>query len=141
MGRSVLIWSVAATLLAIADTGAAERLEGGRYRIEVTLEVPNVLRPLRYGAVERCIQPAAADGTFIVIIADAPLADCPTVHHYIDDERFTVEVVCPKANTGRALASYRLGKAGFTGRIAITAGGKNMRFTEVQRAARVGDCP
>ena len=100
-----------------------------------------MLRPLRYGAVERCIQPAAADGTFVVIIADAPLADCPTVHRHIEDDRFTVEAVCPRANGGRASASYQLGEDGFTGRIAITAGGKNMRFTEVQRAARVGDCP
>lgn len=141
MGRSVLVWSVAATLLVTADGGAAERLAGGRYRIEVTLEVPNVLRPLRYGAVERCIQPAAADGTFLVIIADAPLADCPGVYRHIEDDHFTVEAICPKANGGRASASYLLGEDVFTGRIAITAGGKNMRFTEVQRAARVGDCP
>ena len=129
-------------VLAGSAAGAAERLEDGRYRIEVSLEVPNVLRPLRYGAVERCIHPAAADGTFIVIIADAPLADCPTVHRHIEDDRFTVETVCPRANGGgRASASYQLGEDGFTGRIAITAGGKNMRFTEVQRAARVGACP
>lgn len=137
------MWPVVAALAAVAGSkaGAAERLEGGRYRIEVTLEIPNVLRPLRYGEVERCMRPAAADGTFLVIVADPALADCPLVHHSLERDRLTVEVVCPKVNTGRASASYELGEASFIGRIEITAGGKNMRFTEVQQAVRVGDCP
>ena len=99
-----------------------------------------MLRPMRYGTVERCIEPSAADGMFLVIVADPPLADCPIVHRLVEADRLTVESVCPKANTGRARAIYELANAGFAGRIEITAGGKNMRFTEVQQAVRVGEC-
>ena len=139
IGRITTI-GVALAVAGGTSAGTAARLEGGWYRLEVTLEIPNVLRPLPYGAVERCIRPAA-DGTFLVIVTDPPLAACPSVRRGIEGDRLSVDLVCPRANGGRASASYELGKAAFTGRIEITAGGKNMRFTELQRAVRVGGCP
>ena len=55
--------------------------------------------------------------------------------------RIEVEVVCAPVNTGRASARIELAEMGYTGRIAVTMGGKNMTLTEIQRAERIGDCP
>ena len=63
------------------------------------------------------------------------------VHRSREGGRIEVEVVCAPVNTGRASARIELAEMGYTGRIAVTMGGKNMTLTEIQRAERIGDCP
>ena len=76
-----------------------------------------------------------------MIVSSPPIAECPVVHSARHGSRLEVEVACQPDNTGRASASFALSEAGFTGRIAVTMGGKNMTLTELQRARRIGDCP
>ena len=129
----------------IALGGAVSHGEGlpaaGRYRVEVTLEMPNVRGTYPLRTVERCLAPGAIEGAFLAIVSSPQIADCPVVHHRHRESRLEIEVACEPVNTGRASASFELGAAGYTGRIAVTMGGKNMTLTEIQRAERIGDCP
>jgi hypothetical protein len=125
----------------LAATGG--RLAAGLYRVEVVVEMPNVLRPMPFGVVERCI--AAGDategGAFLQIVSNPSIAACPLARRSLDRNRLTLDVACAKLNTGRASARYELGEASYTGRIEVTMGGKNMTMTEIQHAVRLGDCP
>ena len=117
-------------------------LAAGLYRVEVVVEMPNVVRPIPFRVVERCIAAeAATDGSFLQIVSNPSIAACPLAHRSLDRNRLSLEVVCGKVNTGRASARYELAEAGYTGRIEVTMGGKNMTMTEIQRAVRLGDCP
>ena len=135
----------AGTLLATAGGPPAladGMLTAGLYRVEVVVEMPNVLRPMPFGVVERCIAAGdEADGSFLQIVSNPSIAACPLARRSLDRNRLTLEVVCGKLNTGRASARYELGEASYSGRIEVTMGGKNMTMTEVQRAVRLGECP
>jgi hypothetical protein len=123
---------------ALADGGPA----AGLYRVEVAVEMPNVLRPMPFSVVERCIAGDATEGgSFLQIVSNPSIAACPLARRSLDRGRLSLEVVCAKLNTGRASARYELAEASYTGRIEVTMGGKNMTMTEIQRAVRLGDCP
>jgi hypothetical protein len=132
-----------AALAAVGATvGHAEVLPAaGRYRVEVTLEMPNVRGSYLLRTVERCLAPGAAEGAFLAIVSSPQIAACPLVRRRHREGRLEVEVACEPVNTGRASASFELGATGYTGRIAVTMGGKNMTLMEIQRAERIGDCP
>jgi hypothetical protein len=117
------------------------RLAGGLYRVEVVVEMPNVLRPMPFDVVERCVAEGETDGAFLRIVSNPKIAECPLVGRSLDRNRLSFEVACGRVNNGRASARYELGEASFTGRIEVTMGGKNMTMTEIQRAVRLGDCP
>lgn len=127
-------------LVAGAAVQAGDPPRAGLYRVEVTLEIPNVRGEQPFRTVERCLAADEARGRFLAILASPTIAACPEVRRTGDGRRFAVEVVCQPVNTGRALAVYDLAESGYVGRIAVTMGGKNMTLTEVQRARRVGDC-
>ena len=126
----------AASLPALADTGPWP----GLYRVEVTLEIPNVRGEMPFRTVERCIAAERAEGELFAIVSSPKIAECPVVHRAREGARIEVEVVCAPVNTGRASARIELAEMGYTGRIAVTMGGKNMTLTEIQRAERIGDC-
>jgi hypothetical protein len=139
------LWPAAFAGAVLAAAGGSPaladgRLAGGLYRVEVVIEMPNVLRPMPFDVVERCVAEGEADGAFLRIVSNPKIAECPLVRRSLDRDRLTLEVVCAKLNTGRASARYELGEASYTGRIEVTMGGKNMTMTEIQRAVRLGDC-
>jgi hypothetical protein len=74
-------------------------------------------------------------------VSNPTIAACPVVRRRREESRLEVEVACQPVNTGWASARFVLADAGYTGRIAVTMGGKNMTLTEVQRAERIGECP
>ena len=147
MSSTKRLWPAAfagAVLTMISGPLAATdgRLAAGLYRVEVAVEMPNVLRPIPFSVVERCIPPGdATDGAFLQIVSNPSIAACPLARRSLDRGRLTLDVVCAKLNTGRASARYELAEASYTGRIEVTMGGKNMTMTEIQRAVRLGDCP
>ena len=128
---------IAAALPALAD--AVPR--AGLYRVAVTLELPNVRGEMPFRTVERCIAAEQPEAAFFAIVSSPQIAECPVVHRARQGARLEVEVVCARVNTGRASARFELAETGYTGRIAVTMGGKNMTLTETQRAQRIGDCP
>ena len=146
MSATKRLWpaTLAGAVLAAAGGPAAMadgKLTGGLYRVEVVVEMPNVLRPMPFDVVERCVTEGETDGAFLRIVSNPKIAECPLVSRSLDRNRLTLEVVCAKLNTGRASARYELGEASYTGRIEVTMGGKNMTMTEIQRVVRLGDCP
>jgi hypothetical protein len=141
------LWPAALAGVVLAAGGGSSAmadgsLAAGLYRVEVVVEMPNVLRPMPFGVMERCIAGEAAEGGgFLQIVSNPSIAACPLARRSLDRNRLTLEVVCAKLNTGRASARYELGEASYTGRIEVTMGGKNMTMTEIQHAVRLGDCP
>lgn len=111
----------------------------GLYRIEVQLELPNVLRPMPFRTLERCV--GGSDGEPGAIVSAPNIEACPLAAWSIEGGVLTFERACPKVNDGRADGRFELAEDGFAGRIALTLGGKNMRLTELQTATRIGDCP
>ena len=120
---------------------AGDLPQGGLYRVEVTLEIPNVQGELAFRSVERCIAAGEAAEPILVIVSSPKIAECPVVRQAGEVGWIEVEVACERVNTGRARERFELTAAGYTGRIAITMGAKNMTLTEIQRAVRIGDCP
>lgn len=131
---SVIVTAGSAEMLA---DGAAPR--PGLYRIEVRLELPNVLRPMPFRTVERCV--SQSDGDPGAIVSAPNIEACPLTARSIEGGVLTFERACPKLNDGRASGRFELAEDGFAGRIVLTLGGKNMRLTELQTATRIGDCP
>jgi hypothetical protein len=117
------------------------RRAGGLYRVEVVVEMPDVLRPIPFSVVERCVAADETDGAFLRIVSNPKIAACPLVGRSLDRDRLTLAVACGRVDNGRASARYELGEASYTGRIEVTMAGKNMTMTEVQRPVRLGDCP
>ena len=126
----------AASLPALAESVPL----AGLYRVKVTLEIPNVRGTMPFRTVERCIPAEQAEGAFLAIVSSPQIAECPVVHRSRNGGRIEVELVCEPVNTGRASARIELAEMGYTGRIAVTMGAKNMTLTEIQRAERIGDC-
>jgi hypothetical protein len=69
-----------------------------------------------------------------------PFSGCQARDLVQDGQSLTYEIACEGRETARAHASYVLLSYQFSGRIAVTLGGKNMTMTEVQRGRRIGNC-
>jgi Protein of unknown function (DUF3617) len=134
--------AVVATLVTAASSASAEgRPRPGLYRVQVSLEIPNVQGAVPFRTVERCVRPGQGDGGLVAIVSNPEIASCPVAHRSRAEDRLELDLACEPANTGRASARYELAPTGYTARIAVTMGGKNMTLTEVQRAERAGECP
>ena len=138
--RAILVL-LAIQLVAPAAAEAEAALRPGRYRVDVVLEMPHVLRAMPYGTVERCIAEDEAAGGFARIESSPAITACPIVGRRWEGNRLSQSWACGTANTGMAKAGYTISGEGFVGRIAVTMGGKNMTLSEVQTGRRIGDCP
>ena len=132
---------VAALVAATSSASAEDRPRPGLYRVEVSLEMPNIQGSAPFRTVERCIGPGPGDGGLVAIVSNPEISSCPVALWARAGGRLEVDLACEPANTGRASARYELAPTAYTARIAVTMGGKNMTLTEVQRAERVGECP
>ena len=121
-----------------ASAGEAE-LAPGRYRVEIETTMPNIdLRGARL-SVEICWKGATDPAMPLGPLGPGPLRDCPSSARWTEDG-LTVATRCLGPNSASALAHYRLRPGGFTGRVEMNMGGKNMTVGERQEGVQVGEC-
>jgi hypothetical protein len=138
--------SISGFLLVVCGTSAALAgdpwLKDGAYEMTTRLELPHLER---YG-VDSLHRICFADGRATEAIptpvesANHPFASCAAKHIEHDGGIIEYDIVCPGRDSARAHASYHATADGFTGRVAMVMGGKNMTMTEVVRARRLGAC-
>lgn len=134
------------SLILLAGSGEAGEasLQAGAYAIRHRLELPHVER----WAVERidvaCIPETLGSeppGPMLPILsANMPFKRCIAKAWQVSDRRLDYDIVCPGRGAAKAHASYVLSGDGFTARIFMTMGAKNMTMTEVQSGRRLGSC-
>ena len=134
------------SLILLAGSGEAGEasLQAGAYAIRHRLELPHVER----WAVERidvaCIPETLGSeppGAMLPILsANMPFKRCIAKAWQLNDKRLDYDIVCPGRGAAKAHASYVLSGDGFTARIFMTMGAKNMTMTEVQSGRRLGSC-
>jgi hypothetical protein len=134
------------SLILLAGSGEAGEasLQAGAYAIRHRLELPHVER----WAVERidvaCIPETLGseppEPMLPILSANMPFKRCIAKAWQLSDRRLDYDIVCPGRGAAKAHASYVLSGDGFTGRIFMTMGAKNMTMTEVQSGRRLGSC-
>ena len=134
---AILRSAAAGLVLACAPAAA---FEGGAYAVAVRLELPHLEEAATARQVDLCLDPAREGYGLAVLSANTPLARCPLSEIRQEGEALTFAIRCPGRNAAEASAVYRLGPSGFTGRIAMRMGAKNMTMTEVQTGRRTGPC-
>lgn len=144
MNLNMKVVVAAACLASIAQAASAgdAALAAGVYEVTYRLDLPH-LENREEKVVTVCLKNAgAADGvTFPVLSSNNPLSSCPVRNLKREGDDFSFDIVCAGGNSAKAKGAFSLGADRFQGAIAMTMGGKNMTMTEVQRGARVGDCP
>jgi hypothetical protein len=130
-------------LAAVALAAHSEALlQDGAYKVQVRLELPNVLSRGADSTTTICL-PYADGGNgapFPVLSTNNPLAKCPASNVERDGATLSFDIFCEGRGAAWAHAVYRLMPDAFEGRIAIVMGGKNMTMTEVQTGRRIGSC-
>jgi len=134
------------SLILLAGSGEAGEasLQAGAYAIRHRLELPHVER----WAVERidvaCIPETLGseppEPMLPILSANMPFKRCIAKAWQLSDRRLDYDIVCPGRGAAKAHASYVLSGDGFTARIFMTMGAKNMTMTEVQSGRRLGSC-
>ena len=134
------------SLILLAGSGEAGEasLQAGAYAIRHRLELPHVER----WAVERidvaCIPETLGseppEPMLPILSANMPFKRCIAKAWQLDDRRLDYDIVCPGRGAAKAHASYVLSGDGFSARIFMTMGAKNMTMTEVQSGRRLGSC-
>jgi len=124
-------------LTLLGTPALAHDIPPGLYAIEYRLEMPHLERYAVTNRVERCI-----DGERLpVISAKQAFTDCALEDRISEPARLRYSLICEGASTARAFAEYKPAPDGFTGRIFVKLGAKNMTLTEVQSGIRLGACP
>jgi hypothetical protein len=128
----------------VADTALAEPPAlppAGAYEVEVRIEIPNVGGWSWQGTSRVCLPHARAGGPpFPVLSANNPFAACRVGNLEQSGTRLEYDILCEGRGAARAHAAYTILPDGFSGRIAIVLGAKNMTMRELQAGRRVGDC-
>ncbi|MBA3325923.1 MAG: hypothetical protein H0T41_11900 [Rhodobacteraceae bacterium] len=133
----------AATAVLLAGAAAAEPLlDGGLYAVTARLELPHLERYAVARTRMVCVAAEPAPGALPlpVLSGNMPFAGCAAQGILRDGDRLGYDIVCAGRDAARARADYRLGPAGFSGRIAMVMGAKNMIMTEVQSGRKLGAC-
>lgn len=118
---------------------AADGLAPGTYRVLVHIALPNVETRDYDFETEICWRGADDAEMPLGPLGPGPLAHCPA-DAADTAEGVVVTVACPGPNAGFAKGRYRRTETGFTGRVEMDLGGKNMTLAEEQRAIRTGPC-
>ena len=131
---------LAVSLLLLADGAqAGDLLRPGNYAVSVEITMPNIdTRDYRF-ETEICWRGVAGPDMPLGPLGPGPLRDCSSVASTSADG-FVVKTTCDGPNAGWAVSSYKRTEAGFTGRIDMNMGGKNMRVGEIQRGRWLGPC-
>ena len=135
-------------LIMLAGSGGTRAgepaLQAGAYQIRHRLELPHVER----WAVERtdaaCLPVSVgadhAGPMLPILSSNMPFRPCTTKAWQLRGDRLDYDIVCPGRGAAKAHATYVLSGDGFTARIFMTMGAKNMTMTEVQSGRRLGSC-
>ena len=75
-----------------------------------------------------------------ILSSNMPFGACTTKGWQQRGNRLDYDIVCPGRGAAKAHATYVLSGDGFTARIFMTLGAKNMTMTEVQSGRRLGSC-
>lgn len=118
---------------------AADGLPPGAYRVSVHIALPNVETRDYDFATTICWRGADDPDMPLGPLGPGPLARCPSDATDRPDG-VTVATACEGPNAGLATATYRRTPQGFSGRVDINLGGKNMTLAEEQRGVRTGEC-
>ena len=136
IGVAVLLM---AALVCAVRAGEAP-LPGGLYEITSRLELPHVERWAIDKKTSVCLG-APQRGIPLPVLSDNnPFRQCAATALTFADGRLEYDIACPGRADARAHAAYRVTPGGFSGRIEMVLGAKNMTMTEVQDAVRTGDC-
>ena len=119
--------------------GTAGGLPPGAYRVAVHIAIPNVETRDYDFETEICWRGTGDPEMPLGPLGPGPLGDCPSEAHDTP-EGVIIATACKGPNAGYAKAVYRRTPEGFSGRIEMDLGGKNMTLAETQRATRTGDC-
>jgi hypothetical protein len=118
---------------------ADEPLPGGLYEITSRLELPHVERWAIDKKSSVCLGPAR--GLPLPVLSDNnPFRHCVATALTFGHGRLEYDIACPGRADASAHAAYAITPGGFSGRIAMVLGAKNMTMTEVQDGLRTGEC-
>ena len=140
-GRITISAAILALPLGIASAGS-EGLLNGSYEVTARLEIPHVEEWAVEKTTRVCL-PGIATGDSIpipVLSANNPYAKCMARNIAIDGTALEYDIICPGRGSAKAHARYTLDGDGFSGRVAMVLGGKNMTMTEVVHGRRLGAC-
>lgn len=117
-------------------------LRDGSYEVTYRLEVPHVEQWATDSTARICVRnPMGSEGIALPVLSvNNPLSKCPANHIRQIGNVLSFNINCNEREGARAKALYKLKPDAFQGRIAMTMGGKNMTFVEVQTGRRVGSC-
>jgi hypothetical protein len=114
-------------------------LREGLYEITFRLELPHLERWSIDKATTVCVPSTT---TFLPILSDnTPFATCFAKNLQRNESTVAFDIACSGRDPPKARASFVVTLDGFTARIAMTMGAKNMTMTEIQIARRLGSCP
>jgi hypothetical protein len=134
--------AIAAGLLAGTAQADQPLLQGGSYEVAFRLELPHLEKWAIEKTTRICVSNVERTGKppFPVLSDNNPFSKCLAKNVRQDGAVLTYEIVCDGRDAAKLQASYALAPRGFSGRIAMTLGAKNMTMTEVQAGRRVGSC-
>jgi hypothetical protein len=117
-------------------------LQGGSYEVAFRLELPHLERWAIEKTTTICVSNAERGRmpAFPVLSGNNPFSKCLARNLRQEGASLTYEIVCDGRDAAKLQASYALAPHGFSGRIAMIMGAKNMTMTEVQVGRRVGSC-
>lgn len=115
------------------------RLRHGLYEVTFHLELPHLERWSVYKTSIVCVP---LPTTLLPVLSDnTPFAACLARNLQSREGIVSFDIACSGRAAAKAQGTYVLTQDGFTARIAMTMGAKNMTMTEVQSARRLGSCP
>jgi hypothetical protein len=122
--------------------GEPDAFPGGSYEIISRLELPHVERWAIDQTRRICLVSNLKENEIPipVLSANNPFAKCGSANLSIRGATIEYDIVCPGRASAKAHANYILDAVGFSGRVAMVLGGKNMTMTEVVHARRLGAC-
>jgi hypothetical protein len=136
--------ATAATLMLPLGICSADpsKLLNGAYEVVSRLEIPHVEEWAVDNTTQICLSGVTnGDGIPIPVLStNNPYAKCAARNLVAGDTAIEYDIVCPGRASAKAHASYILNEGGFSGRIAMVLGGKNMTMTEVVHGRRIGAC-
>jgi hypothetical protein len=138
----VLVPALIALAFATLAAGAVAepvRLQGGSYEVAFRLELPHLERWALTRTATICVTEAERL-PFKVLSENHPFAKCYPRNIERRGAELHYSLACAGRDAARAEASYAIAPGGFSGRIAMVMGAKNMTMVEVQTGRRIGSC-
>lgn len=143
-----LLWAVRGAVMGSMAAGAAQAEpatagpQPGAYEVRIQVEIPNVNAWAWSTTTRICVVDAATatDLPIPVLSPNNPFAGCDATTIARSDAVLSYAIACEGREAPRAQATYALLPSGFSGRIDMVLGGKNMTMRELQLGHRLGAC-